>query len=243
MSRFFVNKENVKNNKIFIDGQEAKHLTTVMRLTEGDKVVVFDGTGKEYIGFIQSVNKKNVVVGIIETKISKKEALHNITLVQAIPKKEKMDYIVEKATELGVKKIIPVITDRTIVIFDEPKKIKRKERWERLALAAAKQCNRTDVPEIDDVTDYYQLMETISEYDVCIFAWLSDDTKPLKEVIKDIGKGNIIVFIGPEGDFTESEVDMIKENAKINFVSLGERVLKSDTAGLYVLSCLNYELF
>ena len=242
MSRFYVPKENVKEDKIFIEGQEAKHIVNVMRLCEGDKVIVFDGTGKEYAGFIRSLDKKRVTVEIVETKISNKDVLNNVTLVQAIPKKEKMDYIVEKATELGVKKIIPVTTDRTVVIFDEPKKIKRKQRWEKIALSAAKQCGRVDVPQINDVVPFIEVMEKLQDYDTCLFAWLSNDTKPLKKVIESTGTGNIIVFIGPEGDFTQDEVEMTKQHANVNFVSLGNRVLKSDTAGLFVLSCLNYEL-
>ncbi|MDD4202489.1 MAG: 16S rRNA (uracil(1498)-N(3))-methyltransferase [Candidatus Omnitrophica bacterium] len=243
MSRFYVPKENIKDNKIFIEGQEAKHVASVMRLCQGDKVVVFDGTGKEYTGFILDINKKRVTVEIVETKISSKVPVSNITLVQSILKKEKMDYIIEKATELGVKEIIPVITDRTVVVYDEPKKIFRQQRWEKIALSSAKQCGRVDVPKIGDVVPFAEVIEHIKEYDTCLFAWLSKDTEPLKNAIEQIRTGNVIVFIGPEGDFTQNEVDMTKQHANVKYVSLGDRVLKGDTAGLYVLSCLNYELF
>lgn len=240
MSRFYAPKENIKGNLIYIDGREARHILNVMRLGLNDKVTVFDGTGKEYVGFIKQVKPKSLTVEIVETKIPKHEKLPDITLAQSIPKKQKMDYIVEKATELGVSAIIPVITERAAVKPDENKESGRVERWQKIAQEASKQCGRTDIPEIHNIEKFYNVIDSLDGYDAPLLACLYPRSLPLKEVISGIGNGKIIVFIGPEGDFTPEEIVMAEE-ANCRFVSLGQRVLKSDTAGLYVLSVLNYE--
>ncbi len=241
MSRFYVPKEKVKDGYILIDGQEAKHAVTVMRLKESDKVIVFDGTAKEYFGVIEEITKNNVKVKIIKTKELKISDNIEITLVQAIPKKDKMDYIVEKATELGVKTIIPVISKRTVVVFDDNKKQARHSRWEKIALSAAKQCGRTDVPTVSEIIRYEDVFKKIDEYDICLFAWLSEDTLDFKKCLEGFIGKKIMIFIGPEGDFTLKEATAIKEFKNTHYVSLGKRVLRSDTAGLYMISCLNYQ--
>jgi len=241
MSRFYAPGENIKGNLIHIDGQEARHILNVMRLGSGDKVVVFDGTGKEYAGFIKEVKSKSLIVEIIKVKSPKKEILPAITLAQAIPKKQKMDYIVEKATELGVSEIIPVISERTIVKVDEIKLDKRSRRWQKIAEEAAKQCGRSDIPKIKKADKFYNVISSVNDYDLSLIAHLAEERIPLKESLIGFRNGKIIVFIGPEGDFTPEEILMAKETPS-KFISLGSRVLKSDTAGLYVLSILNYEL-
>jgi len=240
MSRFFVPKENVKGNLIYINGKEAKHILTVMRLGQNDNVTVFDGTGKEYAGFIKEAKLKSLIVEIVKTKIPKLEKDINITLVQAIPKKRKMDYLIEKATELGVDKIVPIISQR--VIFD----IKRDEgdgktkRWQKIANEASKQCGRADVPDVAQIKNFKEAINEIDDYGLSLLACLSEDTMALKEAISGFEKGKAIVFIGPEGDFTKEEIDLAKEK-NCRLISLGKRVLKSDTAALYVLSVLNHE--
>ena len=240
MSRFFAPKENVRGNLIHIDGQEARHILNAMRLKETDKVVVFDGTGKEYTGFIKETKPRSLLVEVVSVRMAKNEELPEITLAQALPKKEKMAHIVEKATELGVHRIIPVISERTIVKSGEDRMPGKIVRWKKIAVQAAKQCGRADVPEINYPQKFYNLIGAISDFDLALMACLSDNTQSLKEAISDFDAGKIIVFIGPEGDFTLDETKMA-ENISCKFVSLGQRVLKSDTAGLYVLSVLNHE--
>ncbi len=240
MSRFYAPKKNIKGNLIYIDGQEARHILNVMRLNVNDKVTVFDGSGKEYAGFIKTTRPKSLTVEIIQTKIPKPEKLPTITLAQSIPKKQKMDYIIEKSTELGINNIIPIISERVTVRLNGEKAVDRVERWQKIAFEASKQCGRTDVPKINTIQKFYNAIDNISDYDLSFMACLSDDTIPLREAISEFKRGRIIVFIGPEGDFTPEEIQMAKD-ANCKFVSLGNRVLKSDTAGLYVLSALNYE--
>ncbi|MBL7156918.1 MAG: 16S rRNA (uracil(1498)-N(3))-methyltransferase [Candidatus Omnitrophica bacterium] len=240
MSRFFAPPENIKNNLIHIDGQEARHILKAMRLVENDKVVVFDGTGREYKGFIKETTPKSLVVEIVSTKRPKRESSPEITLAQAVPKKEKMDYIVEKATELGVENIIPILSERTIVRLEKNAVSKKVARWRNIARETSKQCGRTNIPEINDVQKFYNVIDGINNFDLALMACLSEETIELKMALPGFELGKIIVFIGPEGDFTPEEIVMAK-NTNCKLVSLGKRVLKSDTAGLYVLSVLNHE--
>lgn len=241
MSRFYVPKEAVKGNKIAVGGEEAHHILDVMRLKVLDKVVAFDGTGVEYVGFIKDIGRKSLTIEVVETRTPAGKGNSKITLIQAIPKKDKMDYVVEKATELGVDFIFPVVTRRTIVKWDDSKKAACVDRWRRIAKNAAKQCGRADIPEIDNVADACDIFKDSTEYDLALIAALDDTARPLKNILSDFKGGKIAVAIGPEGDFTPDE---IKEavGAGFRLVNLGPRVLRSDTAGLAVLAILNYEL-
>lgn len=241
MSRFYVPKENITGKLAFIDGQEARHILNVMRLKMGDKVVVFDGTGKEYTGFIKSAKPKSLTLEIVSVTTPKPSELPEITLAQAIPKRERMDYIAEKATELGVRNIIPVMTERTVVIPGAEAMSAKLDRWRRIAVEAAKQSGRSDVPEVRKARKFYDLIYEIDGFDLALMAHLSEDTAPIKDAISDFSAGKIIVFIGPEGDFTPEEITMAKNSKICRFITLGKRTLKSDTAGLYVLSVLNHE--
>ncbi|MFQ5953052.1 MAG: RsmE family RNA methyltransferase [Candidatus Omnitrophota bacterium] len=246
MSRFYVPKENVdlKRNEIVIGGEEAHHIIDVMRLKDEDSIVVFDGTGVEYSGFIKKVNlrSKVVTVEVVRTSKPAPEKMPEITLAQAIPKKAKMEYIVEKATELGVSRVIPLVSARTIVRPDEAGRGKKVLRWEKIAAEAAKQCGRVDVPVIEEITKYEDLAnKDLDEYDLVLLAHISGETEPIKKVLSGFKSGKVIVFIGPEGDFTPSEISMLTPKGNCRPITLGRRVLRSDTAGLFVLSVLNYE--
>lgn len=237
MSRFFVSKEFVKTNSIYITGLEAHHILDVMRLKVSDEVVVFDGTGREYTGIVKAADRKSLEVRIKSVRESPAGRSFLLTLIQAIPKKDKMDYIVEKATELGVSRIIPVTTERTIPEWNDAKRAVIVERWRKIAREAAKQCGRSDIPEISPIAPFEEL--AVSDHDLKLIAALSDKAIKLKDALKN-GGGNTTVAIGPEGDFTPKEAeDALRAGFKI--VSLGPRVLKSDTAGLAVLSMINYE--
>lgn len=240
MSRFFIPKGSVKGNNIHINGNEAHHILDVMRLKVLDKVVTFDGTGKEYVGFIKDAGKKSLVVEVVETRLPLAKEYSRVTLMQAIPKKDKMDHIVEKATELGVFSIVPVVTKRTIPDWGQSKMRANTERWRKIALEAAKQCGRRDIPEIIEGVDFGSALKQSGDYDLALIAALCDGSVSLKAALAGFKGGAIAVAVGPEGDFTPDEVKMAKE-ARFKLVSLGSRVLKSDTAGLALLSVLNYE--
>ena len=242
MSRFYVPKDNITGSSATIDGDEAHHILGVMRLGEGDSVVLFDGEGTEYAGTIKTADEKakRVTVDIVETRRVPAESLVMVTLAQAIPKKAKMDYIVEKATELGVSRIVPMVTDRTIVKPAEDASKKMAGRWKKIAVEASKQCGRTSIPEVDVITRFRDVVSSFGKYDMVLFAYLGERTVPIKKAIAGHLSGKILVLIGPEGDFTPEETDMAGVD-NCRFVSLGRRVLKSDTAGLFMLSVLGYE--
>ena len=241
MSRFFIPPEAVKGNKIVISGREAHHILDVMRLQASDNVVTFDGTGKEYAGVIKEISRNSLTVEIAETRISSEKITSEITLLQALPKKEKMDYIVEKSTELGVHSILPVVTARTIPDWDEAKKRAQAERWRKIATEAAKQCGRVDIPAISPIAAFTDAVNEFTHFDMRLIAVLNNETISIKEAMKGFELGKIVIAIGPEGDFTADETKSAQKNG-FKAISLGPRVLKSDTAGLALLSILNYEL-
>lgn len=240
MSRFFVPKEAVQGKSILISGKEAHHILDVMRLKKLDEIVAFDGTGKEYTGFIKDVQRASLTVEITRTiePIAKDEV--RITLLQALPKKEKMDYIIEKATELGASSIIPVMTDRTIPRWEASKKEAQVLRWQKMAAQASGQCGRSDIPHIGCIMTFSECIKDVIGYDLKLIAALTEGTVDIKSAIADFRGKRVVIGIGPEGDFTPGEVNQAKESGFIS-VSLGPRVLKSDTAGLASLAILNYE--
>ncbi len=247
MSRFYVPPECVTIGKIIIRGGELHHARDVMRLATGDAIVVFDGTGKEYHGIIQKVDKEQMTVTIKKTVERKSEGCRLI-LVQALPKSDKMDLIVEKATELGVERVIPVTTERTVVRPDTKKENLKVERWRKIALIAAKQCGRTTIPEVMPITGFEDSLKALNDSEIKIIPCLYENTKALKEVLRE-AQGKVlrqqgksaVIFIGPEGDFVKKEVEAAKAIGAIP-VSFGREILRSETAAICALSVLNYEL-
>ena len=243
MRRFYVPKKNVRKDEIIVDGKEAHHILDVMRMRDGDQVVMFDGTGKEYTGFIKEADRKKrkMIIEIVRTEKPVAESAPEIILAQAIPRQGKMDYIIEKATELGASRVVPLISERTIARPGDPAACKKKViRWRKIAVEASKQCGRTTVPVIDEIAEYREMAGQIDLYDMTLLACLTGETVSIKESLDDFKSGKILVFIGPEGDFTQEE-RLMANRGNCKFVSLGKRVLRSDTAGLFVLSAINYE--
>lgn len=238
MSRFFVPKGSVSNGIITVTGDELHHARDVMRLREGDQITVFDGTGKEYTGTIGKVGKAGLSAVVNKASDIPAEKC-GLTLIQAIPKSSKMDVIVEKATELGVAKIIPIVTSRTVVkISGEGNK---PDRWRKIAVVAAKQCGRSTFPEITPVADLKRSLADAGRCGLSVMPCLYSGNKGLKDVLKGRDVISAAVFIGPEGDFTPEEVALAVSSG-VTPVILGREVLRSETAAIAVLSVLSYEL-
>ncbi len=245
MRRFFVEEKDIKENQVTIKGDEARHIARVYRLKEKDKIKVFTGKGREYLTEIIQASKKEVTGRILKESRLDTEPPIEITLIQGIPKSSKMDFIVQKATELGIKRIIPVTTQRTIVKLDREKAKARQVRWQRIATEAAKQSGRAMVPEVFEVISFTQSLENISREGLNLIPWEEEETTSLKEVLKrsripDPGS-KITVFIGPEGGFASEEIKAAKEKGALP-VSLGPRLLRTETAGLVTLAMILYEL-
>jgi 16S rRNA (uracil1498-N3)-methyltransferase len=213
-----------------------------MRLKSGDSIVMFDGKGEEFYGTINEVDPrfKKIMVVITGRKKLPSENIPYITLAQSIPKKNKMDLVAEKATELGVHRIVPMLTQRTVVRPDKRSSVKMTERWRRIAVETSKQCARAFIPEISEVTDFNEIVKSGKDYDVCLLACLGSETIHLRKAIPPRLSGKVLVLIGPEGDFTPNETEHAR-NRGFSIISLGSRVLKSETAGLFVVSVLGYE--
>jgi len=239
--RFYVPPDSIfplKNTIEIKDRTEIHHIRDVMRLKKGDVVDIFDGKGGEFLCSIEDVRRDAVTMKIKEALASRCNMPLDITLYQAIPKKTKMDFIVEKAVELGVSRIVPIITDRTVP--DIKDFTGKTERWKRIGMASSKQCGRTMLPVISDVMYFDSALIDSKQKDLVIFASLDKENKPLKNVLRGLTPKTIAVFIGPEGDFSPKEISMAKEN-NCSMCSLGCLVLRSETAAMYVASCLAYE--
>ncbi len=242
MSRFYVKPANREGDKILVDGEEAHHILDVMRLKEGDEVAAFDGTGKEYLGTIEGVSRRSLTIKIDREEEHKRESGCMITLAQAVPKREKMDYIVEKVTELGAYSIMPIYTKRTIVKLTKERLTGRMKRWNSIALEASKQCGRHTPTVIDDYLEFNEALKKSELYDLVIMPSVSNVEKmSIKEALADFRGESILVFIGPEGGFDPSEIKAASEEC-VRFISLGENVLKCDTAAIAAVTMINYAL-
>lgn len=242
MHRFFINKKNIKDNSVIIDGEDVKHIKNVLRLKEGEEVVVCDGESSDYLITIETINKNEVIGTIKEAYPSKGEPPLDIILYQGLPKSSKMDLIIQKAVEIGIKEIIPIITERSVVKIEDNKKEQKKlERWNRISLEASKQCKRGIVPKVNNVINFKELINRISDNGVTIVPYENEGKRGLKDLLKNINSKVINIVIGPEGGFEESEIDdLIK--SKANIVSLGPRILRTETAGFTTLAIILYEV-
>lgn len=243
MHKFFVPRENFKESFAIIDGDDVKHIYKVLRLKNGDKVSINNCCGEEYLGEIISITKAIVEVKLIEKLPVNNESPVEIHLYQGLPKSSKMDLIVQKATELGVKQITPVVTQR-VIIKNEMEKFKKVDRWNKIALEACKQCKRTLIPSITMPIDFDTLIKELSNMDMVIVPYENQEDLGIKKVIKGLQARKIKkigIVIGPEGGFETSEIENLKDNGAY-IVTLGPRILRTETAGLVAASLLMYEL-
>lgn len=241
----------MKGGKITIEGSEARHIVTVLRKRVGDEIDLFDGRGNEFRGRILEIDGSStppqVKVVVIGQKRGKKEPKLKIILFQSIPKGNKFDFIVQKSTEIGVSEIVPITTERTIVRLDCKGMEGKVIRWQRIAREAAKQSRRSVVPKIGAILDFPRALDQFSErrYQVGIIPWEMEEKSHLGEVLRKSGvstpsPSQLAIFIGPEGGFTVEEVGMARGRGVIP-VTLGSRILRTETAGLAVAIIALYE--
>lgn len=237
--RIYCPPENITQNRIVIlDREQIHHLTDVLRLKREDVVSVFDGKSKEYECLIQKIAKDKVELAILRIKKPFLERDLTIGLACAIPKNVKMDYIIEKTTELGVDTIIPLITKRTVVELSPDKAASKLRRWQAITREASKQCGRIKLPEIKPVIKFEEAVKYIKEYDLAIIPNLQEKTRYIYDVLSKFKGKSVIAFIGPEGDFSEDEIALAKSNGCVT-VSLGGLTLRVDTAAISVVSFLH----
>ena len=243
MHKFFVPKHNIVDNIATIDGEDVKHIYKVLRLKVKEKVSINNCEGKEYLGEINYIDKSSVTVNLLEESSINNESPIEVYLFQGMPKSTKMDLIVQKNTELGVKAITPVITNR-VEVKTELKEFKKVDRWNRIALEAAKQSKRSLIPEINVPIEFQKLLEELNSMDLVVVPYENEEGYGIKKLVKNIEKENIkkvAIVIGPEGGFEEIEISKLKEiGARI--VTLGPRILRTETAGFACLTLIMYEL-
>lgn len=242
MHKFFIDKENILGEKLYITNDDVNHIYKVLRLNTGDIILVCDGYGREYTSKIAEINKKEVICDIIDAFDNMSEPPVKVTLFQGLPKAQKMEYIIQKSVEIGIYKIQPVITQR-VVVKTEGKDISNKlERWRRISEEAAKQSNRGIIPEIQEPVTFEEAVENIKVLDLSIIPYEKEKNNGLKNILSDNpGVKNIGVLIGPEGGFDDSEIDKCMKNGVIP-VTLGPRILRTETAGIAALSMVLYEI-
>ncbi len=243
MYHFFVTPEQVKDDVIQIEGSDVNHIKNVLRMKIGEELQISDGNNNKYLCEIASMTSDGVSVCIKEELVSDTELPSKIYLFQGLPKSDKMELIVQKAVELGAYEIIPVETKRAVVKLDDKKATKKVERWNAISEGGAKQSGRNVVPAVKSVMSFKEAVQRAESLDVILIPYeLAEGMEETRQVIESIHPGQTIgIFIGPEGGFETQEVEYaIQHGAKA--ITLGKRILRTETAGLTTLSILMYHL-
>lgn len=239
MRRFLV--EEIKDGRAVLKGQEALHLSRVLRYEPGERVLVFDGRGSLYRSRILAIGPEVLVQ--IEAEIeAEAENRLEITLAQGLLKGDKMDFVVQKATELGAASFVPLTLERSVVKLTDKKAEQRQERWQRIAQEAVKQCGRVTVPDIRPVQSLDDLLLSAEDYDLLLFPWEEEQEMSVKAILNDhLNCHKVLCILGPEGGMTKEEMLAVKK-AGGRVVTLGKRILRAETASVAVLSIVQYAL-
>lgn len=244
MYHFFVGPDQIQGKQVYITGKDVNHIKNVLRMRIGEEVSVGNGIdGKEYRCAIDSFEEESVVCKLLFVKEDGVELPVKVTLFQGLPKADKMELIIQKAVELGVYEIVPVATKRCVVKLDAKKEASKIARWQAIAEAAAKQSKRAVVPRIRPVMTMNEAIQAVKQMEHRIIPYeLAEGMSKTKEIFQSFIPGNsVAVFIGPEGGFEEKEIEAAAA-AGVEPVSLGKRILRTETAGFTVLAWIMYEL-
>ncbi len=240
MPKFFVNSESINDSIVTLEGDNARHIADVLRGKIGDVITVCDGEGRDYECEITAVSKREISAKVVDISTNNNEPDIKITLYQAIPKSDKMELVIQKCVEIGVDSIVPVSTERTVVKL-EGRENKKLARWNKIAEAAAKQCGRGKIPEVANIMDIRSAIDEAAGLDGAIIPYEKEKKNTVKSYAKGF-KGNTVgVFIGPEGGFSEKEIEYALSKGIVS-VTLGKRILRTETAGLVASVMLLYEL-
>ena len=233
MDRFFVQKQNInlETNTCIIEGEDVKHISKVLRCKIGEELEICDNDNNEYICEITDIDKSFL----------KRESGLKIKVYQGLPKGPKMEMILQKLTEVGVHEIVLVQTKRSVSKVDDKKEDKKLERWERIIYEAAKQSKRGKIPKLRGILSFKDALEDMKNNDLNIAPYENERTKSIKQAIKGVNINTMGIFVGPEGGFEESEIEAIEEIGGKS-VSLGPRILRTETASLVASSIVLYEL-
>ena len=243
MHHFFVSPNQIDDKYVTITGGDVNHIKNVLRMKVDEELLVSNGQDKDYYCKIEAISDDEIKALILDEEFEGTELPTELYLFQGLPKSDKMELIIQKAVELGVKEIIPVATKRCVVKLDDKKEASKIKRWQAISESAAKQSRRTIIPEISSVMSFKEAINRAKEFELGIIPYENfKDMKETKEVLAKVQKGiKIGIFIGPEGGFEESEVQYALDNG-IHPISLGKRILRTETAGLAIVSVLMFQL-
>ncbi len=239
MYRFFVSPENILEDEILINGDDYNHIKNVLRLEKGNEIVTTCGREYEYLCKIEGFDEEYVKTSIVDKMPNSNELPIDFILFQALPKGDKMDLIIQKNVELGISAIVPFKAKRCVVKYDEKKSEKKVKRWQEIARAAAKQSGRGIIPKVYDIMEFKDALNLAAKSDMALVPYeLQEDDGKTSEILKNIyDKKSISFMIGPEGGFETGEIEGAKENGIVP-ITLGKRILRTETAGMALMSYL-----
>lgn len=240
MARFFVPQNNIRDGQATIAGPELEHLRRVLRLTAGDSVTLFDDGGWEHEAVVRGFHGDVGALEIRRSYQAGRESPLALTLAVGLTKGEKMDFVVEKATELGVLSILPFVSSFTVPKLDAKKILARTERWQKIALSAAKQCGRTQIPEVLPLCEFKQMVEGAGAAQLKLLFWEKETVRSLRQVHEHHAAATaLFIAIGPEGGLSDAEAQLAMAG---NFLSvhLGRRILRAETAAVTALSLVQF---
>lgn len=240
MGRFFVLPHQIDGDTIWIEGGDAQHIGKVLRLNVGDEITICDGAGNDYQAKISQIGKNEVQSQIISQSKADTEPNLRVVLYQGIPKAAKMDFVIQKAVELGVTEIVPVMTKRSVVKLDDKGAKGKVERWNKIAAEASKQCNRAVIPTVAPVMDLEEALSRMQQLELKLIPYEAEEKTGLRDVLEQHAHAaSVGILIGPEGGFDQQEVELARKGALLP-VRLGKRILRTETAPLAVIAALMY---
>ena len=244
MHRFYVTADQIKGDMISITGSDVNHIKNVLRMNQGEELIICDGQGKDCYCIINRVSEGEITAKLLSMQKTDTELKTKITLYQGLPKKDKMELIIQKSVELGVYEIVPVMTRRVIVKLEDKKKEEKKlERWQAIAESAAKQSGRGVIPSVRPIISYSEAIRECGNRELGLIPYENAGgilyTREIMNQLREYS--SIGVFIGPEGGFEEAEIELAGKN-NIRPITLGKRILRTETAGLAILSMMMLSL-
>lgn len=244
MYQFFVEPSQIQGTRIVITGNDVNHIKNVLRMKKGEEIAVSNGVdGKEYRCGIEELSETEIICSLRFIRLAALELPSRVYLFQSLPKADKMEFIIQKAVELGAYAVVPVATARTVVKLDEKKEKARLLRWQKIAEAAAKQSKRGLIPEIKPVMNMKEALACSRCCNIRLIPYeLAEGMERTRNIMEGLKPGeDIAIFIGPEGGFEESEIALARADGVIP-ITLGRRILRTETAGMTVLSWIMYQL-
>ncbi|WP_126427756.1 16S rRNA (uracil(1498)-N(3))-methyltransferase [Brevibacillus marinus] len=240
MQRYFVPPDQLLDEKLVIRGDDVHHIVRVMRGKPGDELIACDGEGRCVRARIVRLDAQEVQAEVLEPLVERRELPIEVTIAQGLPKGDKLEWIIQKGTELGMAALIPFCSERTVVKWEAKKEEKKRERWQKIAKEAAEQAHRCRVPRVEPPVGFAELLDLAKRHTACAIAYEQENTTSLRTVLERVAPGDsLCVLIGPEGGFTAAEVARA-EQAGILPVSLGPRILRTETASQFVLAAVSY---